>query len=324
VRWGLVGATAAAVLVLAGCGGSGGHSTTRVTISSRGSTPTGASTASGSQTQTVPVHRVPPPYPRVLAAAAGAQPTGFVPAVSWRGRTAVWVARRSGVALLSFDQQLVGLRLHSGTVDAGSSGWRSGPLILGSERRRVVSAFNGGFKLDTGSGGFQLGGRTAVALSPGLGSIVTYASGRTDIGAWQDGLPASGQPIVSVRQNLHLLVSGGRPAANLDCLLCWGATLGGTASPARSGLGITGDGRLIWAGGENLTPPALAAALIGARVRRAVELDINPEWVAAYLYRHRHRGHGPLAAVPIVPGQPGVPGQFLAPYSRDFFTVVAR
>jgi hypothetical protein len=58
-------------------------------------------------------------------------------------------------------------------------------------------------------------------------------------------------------------------------------------------------------------------------VVRAVELDINPEWVAAYLYGHRG-GVAPLAPVPIVPGQPGVPGQFLSPYSRDFFTIVAR
>jgi hypothetical protein len=67
----------------------------------------------------------------------------------------------------------------------------------------------------------------------------------------------------------------------------------------------------------------IANALLGANVMRAVELDINPEWVAAYLYGHR-AGHWPLASVPIVPGQPGVPGQFLAPYSRDFFTIVAR
>jgi hypothetical protein len=259
----------------------------------------------------------------VLPVASGTQSTPFVPAVSWRGQTAVWVARRGGVALLSFDQRLVGLHLHSGTVDAGSSGWRYGPTIGGRERHGLLGAFNGGFKFDTGAGGFALGGRTAVAIAPGLGSIVTYASGRTDIGAWRAGVPASGQKIVSVRQNLHLLVAGGRPASNIGCLLCWGAALGGTPSPARSGLGITADGRLIWAGGESLTPAALAGALIAARVQRAVELDINPEWVAAYLYGHR-RARSSLTVVPIVPGQPGVPGQFLAPYGRDFFTVVTH
>ncbi|MGH2869586.1 MAG: hypothetical protein ACRDNK_18725 [Solirubrobacteraceae bacterium] len=243
--------------------------------------------------------------------------------MSWRGRTAVYVARRSDISLLSLDQRLVSLNLHSGTVDAGSTGWRYGPAIAGAERRRLVAAFNGAFKLDTHSGGFLLAGRTAAPLTVGLGSIVTYSDGTTDIGAWHQGVPAAGKPVVSVRQNLHLLITGGRAAANTGCLTCWGATLGGTAMPARSALGITADGHLIWAGGEKLTVSSLAAALVAARVVRAVELDINPEWVAGYLYGHRG-GRGPAAPVQVVAGQPGVGGQFLAPYSRDFFSVVVR
>ncbi len=67
----------------------------------------------------------------------------------------------------------------------------------------------------------------------------------------------------------------------------------------------------------------LTDLLLGERVLRAVELDINPEWVAAYLY-DRRGSHGPLVPVPVAPGQPGVPGQFLASYSRDFFIVMTR
>jgi hypothetical protein len=156
-----------------------------------------------------------------------------------------------------------------------------------------------------------------------VGSIVTYADGQTDIGSWHQAVPAPGRPVASVRQNLSLLIDNGRPAGSVDCVSCWGETLGGVTDPARSALGITADGHLIWAGGEHLTTAALATALLGARVVRAVELDINPEWVAAYLYGHRG-GVPPLAPVPIVPGQPGVPGQFVVPYSRDFFTIVAR
>jgi hypothetical protein len=95
------------------------------------------------------------------------------------------------------------------------------------------------------------------------------------------------------------------------------------SDPARSALGITTSGHLVWAGGEHLTPSDLASALLGAGVQRAVELDINPAWVAAYLYGHRG-GHGPLAPVPVVPGQNGIPGEFLTPWSRDFFTVATR
>jgi hypothetical protein len=260
--------------------------------------------------------------PKLTLAATSTASTNFVPAVIWRGRPAVYVARRTNLALLSFNQRLVGLHLHSGTVDAGVTGYRFGPAILGSERVRVVAGFNGGFKLDIHAGGFFSGGRTGAPLSTGLGSIVTYTDGTTDIGAWHQGVPATGHTVYSVRQNLHLLISGGRIASDVSCVICWGATLGGTATPARGGLGITAGGNLIWAGGEHLSVLALAQALRSARVMRAVELDINPEWVAAYLFGHH--GRAAVSATAVVPGQPGVPGQFLAADSRDFFSVVAR
>jgi hypothetical protein len=82
----------------------------------------------------------------------------------------------------------------------------------------------------------------------------------------------------------------------------------------------SGKDRLLLGELPHLVPDGAAVA---ARVVRAVELDINPEWVAGYLYGH-DGGHARLARVPVAPGQPGVPGQFLSPYSRDFFTIVGR
>jgi hypothetical protein len=52
----------------------------------------------------------------------------------------------------------------------------------------------------------------------------------------------------------------------------------------------------------------------------AVELDINPEWVAGYLSLHGSRRAVP---VPLIPEQPGIPGKLLGPDSRDFFSVLA-
>jgi hypothetical protein len=305
-------------MALAACGGS--------STSASHHTKTGASRAHRQPTTTTrrPSRPSYPPYPRVLPAGTHGGASGFVPAVQWRGRTAVWVARgASGVDLLSFDPNLVELHLHSGTIDAGSTGWRYGPSIGGAERRRVIAAFNGGFRLSTDAGGFESFGRVAVPLRAGLGSIVTYTDGTTDIGAWRREVPAPGKRVASVRQNLPLLIDHGHIAGSVACLTCWGATLGGVSDPARSGLGITADGHLVWAGGEHLTPAQLATALLGARVVRAVELDINPEWVNGYLFGHDH-GHGPVVPIPVIAGQTGIPGQFLVPWSRDFFSVVAR
>jgi hypothetical protein len=305
-----------AVVALAGCGG--------------GSTSTAATHAqksSGDAHATKAVHRAPPPgpaYPVVMEGALSSRSAAFVPVARWHGQTAVSIAHLpSGVDLLSFDQRVVSLHLHSGTIDAGATGWRYGPAITGSELTRVVAAFNGGFRLDLGSGGFESYGRVGAPLRAGLGSIVTYKNGTTDIGSWDGQVPAAGQQVASVRQNLTLLINHGQSASSLGCITCWGATIGGEAAPARAALGITADGRLIWAAGENLTPAALADVLLGAHVVRAVELDINPDWVAAFFYKH-HSVHGRPLPLPVLAGQTTIPGDYLVPWSRDFFTVVAR
>lgn len=320
----LSGLVVAAVL-LTGCGGASSRSGAGHARANSHTTTSGTPTStSGASKPAAPAKPKYPPYPRVLAAAEQTAPSGFRPAVQWHGQTAAWVARTSaGITLLSFNQRLVDLHLHSGTIDAGASGWRWGPAIAGRERRRLIAAFNGGFRLNTDAGGFEAYGRTAVSLRPGLGSIVTYTDGTTDIGSWGSQVPAHGKKVASVRQNLSLLINRGSAASSVSCVACWGATLGGVSDPARSALGITGEGRLMWAGGEHLTPAQLAQAMVSAHVVRAVELDINPEWVNAYVYGHRH-GHGPLAPVAMVPGQNGIPGEFLTPWGRDFFSVNGR
>jgi hypothetical protein len=314
---------AGAALALAACGSSRHHSTTvvtRTTPQPATRTATPASTAASATKPPPP----PPSYPRLLAAALGSAPTPLAPAVRWNRRIAAWIERTpSGVAVMSFDQRELELHLHSGTIDAGTLGWRYGPAIGGPERRHLVAAFNGGFRLTTGAGGFEAYGHVAVPLRDGLGSIVTYADGSTDIGSWHREVPAPGKRVASVRQNLTLLIDHGVPASTTGCRICWGATLGGVPDPARSALGITAGGRLVWAGGEHLTVAQLVNALIAVHVVRAVELDINPEWVAGYFYGQRG-GRRPLVAVAALPNQSGIPGHYLSPWSRDFFTVVAR
>jgi hypothetical protein len=246
--------------------------------------------------------------------------SSFSPAVDLAGQPVIDIAASGGVTLMRIAQTHTHLVLHAGSTDPGGSGWHDGDTIDAAEIHTVVAAFNGGFRLSTGAGGFVSYGRVGSPLRTGVGSIVTYRDGRTDIGAWNEGVPAAGVAIASVRQNLPLLVNGGRVAGTASTcpLTCWGATIGGRLIVARSALGITSSGSLVWAGGENLSVQSLGLALVSAGVVRAVQLDINPDWVAAYLYRH---GGSPLVAIPLVPGQLGIAGQYLTPESRDFFTL---
>jgi hypothetical protein len=281
-----------------------------------------------------PAAPAPAPAPATVVAQAAARRPGIVvgsplsQGTAFRvigrvgGQPAVWIARRGAATLLRFDQAHAKLKLHAGTLDPGSGPYRHGPRIAGTEAHEVLAAFNGGFRLNTASGGFLADGHAAKPLLAGFGSIVIYKDGLTDVGAWRQGVPSRQRRVVSVRQNLRLLVDGGIPAASAaTCLSCWGATLGGGPDVARSGLGITAAGELLWAAGERLSPSGLATALVDGGAVRAVELDINPSWVAGYVYHHGGAG---ATAEPVVPGQLGVVGRFLTPYSRDFFAVVGR
>jgi hypothetical protein len=318
-----------AVLALAGCGSQEGHEAATVTVRTRTQTAgSGASATTGATTAATSPATVAPPPPKPVSST----PRVSVPArygSAWhvvatvREAPAAWIAQHGGVTLMRFDQHYVHLALHAGSAEPGGSGWPSGDQIGSAEVHRVIAGFNGGFKFGNGSVGFVVGHRVAAPLSSGLASIVTYADGTTNIGAWHQGVPARGVAVASVRQNLHLLVDHGEAAGSVDSCVqeCWGSTLGGGTEVPRSALGIDGEGRLVWAAGMSLSPADLARGMVGAGVQRAVELDINPAWVAGYLYVH-HAG-GPTA-VPVLPGQNGIAGQLLAPDSRDFFTVIGN
>jgi hypothetical protein len=273
------------------------------------------------------------PSARAAATGIAAQPATLVvraprrPRRAWQviatvgGTPAAWLSSEGGATMVRFDQKLVRLDLHAGKHDGGTKGWRYGDKIAPSESARLIAAFNGGFKLTYKDTGFMANGHVAVPLKPGLASLVTYSNGRSDIGAWQRGFPSGTSPVFSVLQNQYLLVDHGVPATNLSsCVIeCWGGTVHLATAVARSALGITSDGQLVWAAGEQLSPAELARALIGAGAQRAIELDINPWWVAGYVYLHRT---GRPKPVPLIPRQRGIEGALLEPYSRDFLAFV--
>lgn len=275
------------------------------------------------------------PAARLIAILPAARRQGlfdWMPAVTVGGQAAVWISRVKAfheagftITLLRCDQRLVTLALHAGGSQPGGTGWRYGDAIRTAESRIVVAAFNSAFQQSYGAGGFEQDGRVGWALRRGTASVVIYRDGFADIGRWHQTVPAAGRAVAAVRQNLGLLIDRGRIPPNVDtCIkVCWGDPLHEQPIVARSALGITAGGDLVWAAGHNLSVRALAEALAGKGVIRAMELDINPRWVAGYLYEHSRRDIAPVP-IPLVPGQTGIPGQFLAPYFRDFFSVITR
>ena len=134
--------------------------------------------------------------------------------------------------------------------------------------------------MSSATGGYYTDGRAVLPLRVGAASFVVYADGNSTVGSW--GTDVTMTPdVVSVRQNLDLLVDNGQPVAglNADDTTHWGATLGNAVYVWRSGLGVTADGALVYVGGPGLNITDLADLLVRAGAVRAMELDINTDWV---------------------------------------------
>ena len=69
------------------------------------------------------------------------------------------------------------------------------------------------------------------------------------------------------------------PGLNANDTTHWGDTLGNRVYVWRSGVGVTADGALVYAGGPDLNITDLADVLVRAGAVRAMELDINTDWV---------------------------------------------
>jgi hypothetical protein len=217
--------------------------------------------------------------------------------------------------VLRADALTTKLVLHPGYEDPGAAGWPVGPQITDAEKPTLLAMFNGGFRLGLGLGGFQIGQRVGAPIAPGYASVVTYTDGSSDIGLWGTQVPNGNKTVASVRQNLGMLVDNGQLAANIDQYGPWGATLGGGFAVARSGLGIDHYGNLIYAGSSYATPRAIGQALIQSGAVRAMQLDINPQWVCSYTVPNLY-----TVAIAMPTQSCGV-SLFLQPYARDWFSI---
>ena len=226
------------------------------------------------------------------------------------------------VTIFRFRVGRVHFGLHVGSLDPprGSATVTAddGPSIGPDEAPSLVAVFNGGFKSDAGAGGFELSGQVLVPLRPGYASLVIDSTGNARIGVWGSGVPATGEQVGSVRQNLPPLVVGGLPSPNINDIAAWGATLGGTPAVARSSLGEDAAGNLLYAASMDALPADLADALVSAGTVTGMELDVNPQWVQ--LAWSATPGSGLTAGVP---GQNRPADQYQVGWTRDFITVLA-
>ncbi len=90
----------------------------------------------------------------------------------------------------------------------------------------------------------------------------------------------------------------------------------------RSGAGITADGALVWVGGNGLSIVALANTLLRAGAVRAMQLDINHEWVQFNTYDGG--GSGSVHGSRLLTDMQHSGDRYLSEDTRDFIAVFRR
>jgi len=225
----------------------------------------------------------------------------------------------AGVAWI--DTSRTAVSLYPGRQEPSVAVPRGTMDVPASARRRLLATFNSGFKLsDSGGGGFALHGVTYAPMRPGMATVLRYNDGRVNIIAWPGGATHVAPYIGFARQNLPLIVNGGRPNPNLGNGPEWGTTVGNAIRVWRSGIGVDRRGNLLYVAADNQTVGSLAKVLIRAGAVRAMELDINSYWVSFITYRHA----GALDPNNLLPSMDRPATRYLSPDDRDFFAVFKR
>ncbi len=282
------------------------------------------------------IARLPPPTARVATPAADVQenegvwqPTGRLvlgqPAVytTYVRPDASHTSYYTGIMWL--DTKLLRANYVVGTEQPGGgpNPWNS--QIPPDQRDIAIAAFNSGFKMDSANGGAYLDGQEIVPLRDGAASFVIKQDGSASVGVWGRDF-VMGPDIKAVRQNLALIVDNGQlnPELQENDTTLWGATLGNNVFVWRSGVGVTADGALVYVGGPAMSITAVARTLQAAGAVRAMEMDINTDWVSAFTYQPNVTVPGdPIEGVKLLDGMTHDGSQYLQQNSRDFFAFTA-
>ncbi len=278
------------------------------------------------------------------ASAVAADPAVLVPMVTpglpgegtWqtvvavRGRPAVRVAYMRPdskhtsylVGFMWMDPSMVSFVLHPGTAQPGGTGWSVPPDVPAAARSSLLATFNSGFTLTDNRGGYYQDGRTVQALRTGAASLVFYRDGSVALGSWGRDFSMSSR-VAAVRQNLDLMVDNGQVAPDIDSNVTtkWGKTIGNKFYVWRSGLGITASGKLVYVAGPALSTRTLAELLVRAGAVRAMELDINADWVSGMWYSQNASGAVPHK-LNLDASRPA--NRYFSVSSRDFVAVSLR
>lgn len=190
------------------------------------------------------------------------------------------------------------------------------------QRRHLVAVFNAGWKLKDSEGGWFAAGREVGTLRPGAATLVIDAAGRASVTRWSASSATTG--LTAVRQNLHLVVSGGHPVAGLSSNRgqLWGDSKNQFQYTWRSAVGTDRAGDLVYVAGRSLTLQTLVDAMVRVGIVTGMEMDMHSHMVG--LLSFAAPGRTTAGGTRLLQDMPIPTNRYLVPDQRDYLSVTAR
>jgi hypothetical protein len=185
-------------------------------------------------------------------------------------------ATRTYVAL--WDPRQIELHMMAGTVEPKGATGEAGPGLIPRTPEvleRVVAASNAGFQALHGEFGMMADGVVYLPPKPYAATVAVLRDGSTGFGTWPLD-PSIPEQILSYRQNMTVMVQDEK--FNPFNRTWWGGTPPGWADKThtvRTGICETKEHFVAYFYGADLSPEALAQAMIQTRCAFGLALDMN-------------------------------------------------
>jgi hypothetical protein len=233
-------------------------------------------------------------------------------------------SRDASVGILLIDKRYIKLHISGGTQDPGGDLGVKGPgFIPESDRADLLVAWNGGFKGPHGNYGMWADGKQYRPMRDGLATIVALKDGTIAMGEWGPAFRFAREDMAAARQNAVLLISNCEVSKRtVEGNTTWGfVNVNDTATfiTWRSAVGLTPNGDLMVAAGNNLSAATLAKAMWAAGACTAMQLDINVAYVGINLYFPQ--ANGVIEARKFMSSMYPDPKRYFKPQDRDFMYV---
>jgi hypothetical protein len=192
--------------------------------------------------------------------------------------------------VVMIDQTYTRAALFNGSEEPGGT-WARGSRVPPALYSSLLATMNGGFRFEHIKGGYVTEGVVVKPLRQGDATLAVGRDGKLVLGQLGRDIIDDGT-WVSLRQNLILIVDGGRSQVQRGIQegVWWGADYGREVYVPRSAVCTMADGRLAYALVGKVDAEQLAQSLIAIGCVKAMQLDINGTWPSFATYEQKPGG----------------------------------